>query len=242
MNSMTGQKYSQIEPGQYEGRNATRTIRILLADDHPVMRIGVSNLLQKDSALEIAGEANDADEAIAKALELKPDILLLDLNMVSVEGLEALHTAIFSAYDAKIIVLTSAITPAEVMKVMELGIRGLVPKDALTDQIIPAIRSVAVGHYWVDGRRALQLPEVLRALGREAESSEPTSYGLTPRELEVVRCIVEGSSNRNIARQFQLSEETVKRHLSNIFDKTGVSTRLELALFALKHQLVASKQ
>jgi two-component system nitrate/nitrite response regulator NarL len=239
---MTGHKYSNIEPGQYEGRNGTRVISILLADDHPVMRIGVSNLLQKDLTLEVAGEANDSDEVVAKTLALDPDILLLDLNMLNVEGLETLQAALINISDVKIILLTTTIAPPEMMKALESGIRGLVPKDELTDQMIPAIRSVAAGHYWVDGRRILHLPEALRALAHEAESLEPANFGLTPRELEVVQCIVEGSSNRNIARQFQLSEETVKRHLSNIFDKTGVSTRLELALFALKHQLVASRQ
>src|ERR1700760_1159728 len=116
---MTGQRYSPIVPGQYVGRNGTRAIRILLADDHPVMRIGVSNLLQRDVALEVAGEANDADEAVAKALDLEPDILLLDLNMLTLPGLEAVHTALISSFEIKIILLTTTISVAEMIDVLE---------------------------------------------------------------------------------------------------------------------------
>jgi len=202
------------------------------------MRIGVGNLLQRDTSLEITGEANTREEAIAKAIELEPDILLLDVNMLQLQGLEAMHTALADVSGSKIILLTATISVADMMKILEAGVRGIVPEDSLTDQLIPAIRGVAAGHYWIEGRRALELPDALNGLTQEITPPEATNFGLTPRELEVVRCIVEGCSNRDIAQQFQLSEETVKRHLSNVFDKTGVSTRLELALFAIQHQLV----
>lgn len=206
------------------------------------MRIGVGNLLQKDTALEIVGEAANREEAAARALELEPDVLLLDLNMLTLPGLETLQAALPEALEVKIILLTSVISVEETVKALELGAHAIVPEDALTDQLIPAIRSAAAGHYWVGGRRALKLPDVLRGLTEDADPPEAVNYGLTPRELEVVRCIVEGRSNRDIAQHFQLSEETVKRHLSNIFDKTGVSTRLELALFAIQHQLAAANR
>jgi DNA-binding NarL/FixJ family response regulator len=102
-----------------------------------------------------------------------------------------------------------------------------------------AIRTVFAGDYWIGGKRVINLVSALHDLMQQAAVPQRKTYGLTPREMEVVGCIVEGCSNRDIAKQFSLSEETVKRHLSNIFDKTGVSTRLELALFAIAHQLIA---
>ena len=110
--------------------------------------------------------------------------------------------------------------------------------DALADHLTTAIRAVSTGDYWIGGKRVVNLVGALHELMQQAAVPERKTYGLTPRELEVVGCIVEGCSNRDIAKQFTLSEETVKRHLSNIFDKTGVSTRLELALFAIAHKLV----
>jgi DNA-binding NarL/FixJ family response regulator len=109
----------------------------------------------------------------------------------------------------------------------------------LADHLTTAIRAVSSGDYWIGGKRVVNLVGALHELMQQAAVPERKTYGLTPRELEVVGCIVEGCSNRDIAKQFSISEETVKRHLSNIFDKTGVSTRLELALFAIAHQLVA---
>jgi two-component system, NarL family, nitrate/nitrite response regulator NarL len=193
-------------------------IRIVIADDHPVVRIGVKNMLQSDSGLEVLGEASDGDEAITATLELLPDILLLDLQMPRLPGLEAMRA---------------------IIEALQIGARGIVLKDALADHLTTAIRAVSSGDYWIGGKRVVNLVGALHELMQQAAVPERKTYGLTPRELEVVGCIVEGCSNRDIAKQFSISEETVKRHLSNIFDKTGVSTRLELALFAIAHQLVA---
>ena len=125
------------------------------------------------------------------------------------------------------------------IEALQIGARGIVLKDALADHLTTAIRAVSSGDYWIGGKRVVNLVGALHELMQQAAVPERKTYGLTPRELEVVGCIVEGCSNRDIAKQFSISEETVKRHLSNIFDKTGVSTRLELALFAIAHQLVA---
>lgn len=138
----------------------------------------------------------------------------------------------------KILLLTSTITTQQVIEALQIGARGIVLKDALVDHLTTAIRSVVGGDYWIGGKRVVNLVGALHELMQQAAVPERKTYGLTPRELEVVGCIVEGCSNRDVAKQFAISEETVKRHLSNIFDKTGVSTRLELALFAIAHQLV----
>lgn len=215
-----------------------RTIRIVIADDHPVVRIGVRNMLTQHDGFEVVGEANDGDEAITQTLELEPDILLLDVQMPKLPGLEAMRAIMNGTATVKILLLTSTITTQQVIEALQIGARGIVLKDALANHLQTAIKTVSAGDYWIGGKRVVNLVTALHELMEKAAVPQHKTYGLTPRELEVVGCIVEGCSNRDIAKQFNLSEETVKRHLSNIFDKTGVSTRLELALFAIAHHLV----
>jgi DNA-binding NarL/FixJ family response regulator len=215
-----------------------RNIRIVLADDHPVVRIGVRNMLQEADGFEVVGDASDGDEAITQTLELTPDILLLDVQMPRLPGLEAMRAIMSGSSTAKILLLTSTITTQQIIEALHIGARGIVLKDALASHLHAAIRTVYGGDYWIGGKRVVNLVSALHDLMLQAAPPPHKTYGLTPREFDVVGCIVEGCSNRDIAKQFTLSEETVKRHLSNIFDKTGVSTRLELALFAIAHHLV----
>jgi DNA-binding NarL/FixJ family response regulator len=215
-----------------------RPIRIVLADDHPVVRIGVKNMLVENDGFDVVGEAADGDEAITQTLELQPDILLLDVQMPRLPGLEAMRAIMNGTATVKILLLTSTITTQQIIEALHIGARGIVLKDALANHLQAAIRTVYGGDYWIGGKRVVNLVSALHDLMQQAAIPQHKTYGLTPRELEVVGSIVEGCSNRDIAKQFNLSEETVKRHLSNIFDKTGVSTRLELALFAIAHQLV----
>lgn len=223
-------------PSAVEHRNGS--IRILLADDHPVVRIGVRNMLRAEGHFDVVGEASDGDEAITQTLDLLPDILLLDLSMPRMPGLEAMRAIMSGSPRVKILLLTATISTQQIIEALQIGARGIVTKDALIDQLTNAIDAVMQGDYWINGQRVVNLVGALHDLMQKAQVPERKTYGLTPRELEVVGCIVEGCSNRDIAKQFAISEETVKRHLSNIFDKTGVSTRLELALFAIAHQLV----
>ncbi|WP_058188960.1 response regulator [Terracidiphilus gabretensis] len=219
-----------------------RTIRIVIADDHPVVRIGVRNMLADANGFDVAGEAGDGDEAITQTLELQPDILLLDLLMPRLPGLEAMRAIMSGSPTVKILLLTSTITTQQIIEALHIGARGIVLKDSLVQDLHTSIRTVVSGDYWIGGKRVANLVTALHELMQKAEVQPRKTYGLTPREMEVVGAIVEGCTNRDIARSFGLSEETVKRHLSNIFDKTGVSTRLELALFAIAHQLVAATQ
>jgi len=215
-----------------------RVIRIVLADDHPVVRIGVRNMLSENPGFDVVGEASDGDEAITQTLELEPDILLLDVMMPRLPGIEAMRAIMNGTPTVKIILLTSTISTQQIIEALQIGARGIVLKDAVADHLQTAVRTVIAGDYWIGGKRVVNLVTALHTLMQQAIVPQRKTYGLTPRELEVVGCIVEGCSNRDIAKQFTLSEETVKRHLSNIFDKTGVSTRLELALFSIAHQLV----
>jgi DNA-binding NarL/FixJ family response regulator len=214
-------------------------IRIVVADDHPVVRFGVRNMLQSEPGFEVVGEAEDGDDAITQTLELEPDILLLDLLMPRLPGLEAMRAIMTKSPRVKIVLLTSTITPQQIIEALQIGARGIVLKDSVVGDLGNALRAVLGGDYWIGGERVANLVKALQELmAKAAAVPERKTYGLTPRELEVVTCIVEGCSNRDIAKQFSISEETVKRHLSNVFDKTGVSTRLELALFSIAHKLV----
>jgi len=214
-------------------------IRIVVADDHPVVRFGVRNMLQNEPGFDVVGEAEDGDDAITQTLELEPDILLLDLAMPRLPGLEAMRAIMAKSPRVKIVLLTSTISVQQIIEALQIGARGIVLKDSVVGDLGQALRAVTSGDYWIGGERVVNLLKALQELQAQAAAvPERKTYGLTPRELEVVSCIVEGCSNRDIAKQFTISEETVKRHLSNVFDKTGVSTRLELALFAIAHKLV----
>jgi two-component system nitrate/nitrite response regulator NarL len=214
-------------------------IRIVIADDHPVVRFGVKNMLEDEPGFEVVGDAEDGDTAITQTIELEPDILLLDLQMPRLPGLEALRAIMSKSPRVKIIMLTSTISTQQVIEALQIGARGILLKDAVAGDLSKSLRAVLSGDYWIGGERVANLLTALNALMKQASTvPERKTYGLTPRELEVVTCIVEGCSNKDVAKQFTISEETVKRHLSNIFDKTGVSTRLELALFAIAHKLV----
>ncbi|MDQ2835520.1 MAG: response regulator transcription factor [Acidobacteriota bacterium] len=215
------------------------SIRIVVADDHPVVRFGVKNMLESEHGFEVVGEAEDGDTAITQTLELEPDILLLDLQMPRLPGLEALRAIMNKSPRVKIIMLTSTISTQQIIEALQIGARGIVLKDTAVGDLSRSMRAVLSGDYWIGGERVANLVRALNDLMKQAAAvPERKTYGLTPREIEVVTCIVEGCSNKDVAKQFTISEETVKRHLSNIFDKTGVSTRLELALFAIAHKLV----
>jgi len=219
--------------------NAVAPIRVVVADDHPVVRFGVKNMLESEPGFEVVGEAEDGDIAITETLELEPDILLLDVQMPRLPGLEALRAIMSKSPRVKIIMLTSTISTQQIIEALQIGARGIVLKDAVAGDLSKSMRAVLSGDYWIGGERVVNLVAALNELMKQAAAApEKKTYGLTPRELEVVTCIVEGCSNKDVAKQFAISEETVKRHLSNIFDKTGVSTRLELALFAIAHKLV----
>jgi DNA-binding NarL/FixJ family response regulator len=223
-----------------EPTSPATTIRVVVADDHPVVRYGVKNMLMQEPGFEVVGEAEDGDVAITQTLELEPDILLLDLSMPRLPGLEAMRAIMAKSPRVKIILLTATISTQQIIEALQIGARGILLKESVAGDLSKSLRAVLSGDYWIGGERVANLLQALRALMAEAAVvPERKTYGLTPRELEVVTCIVEGCSNRDIAKQFSISEETVKRHLSNIFDKTGVSTRLELALFSIAHKLVA---
>jgi two-component system, NarL family, nitrate/nitrite response regulator NarL len=218
---------------------AATPIRVLIADDHPVVRIGLRNMLQADPNIKLVAEAKDGVEALHMVRTLHPDILLLDLAMPKMQGLEALRELTGDNNgDTRVIVLTGQIDKRQILEALQLGARGVVLKDAVVAHLSACIRAVLQGQYWLEGRPVQNLVQVLRDLTAQTAPPPRKTFGLTARELEVVALITEGSTNKHIAETFGISEETVKRHLTNIFNKIGVGNRLELALFALNHSLL----
>ncbi|MBZ5565007.1 MAG: response regulator transcription factor [Acidobacteriia bacterium] len=220
---------------------ASQVIRILIADDHPIFREGLRNLLRTNPGFAVVGEAADGDLTVKLARQLKPDILLLDLAMPLRSGIETLRELAAASSTVRSIVLAAAIEPAQVVEALQLGARGIVLKDSAPQLLIKSIRAVVAGQYWVGHESVSNLVNVLRQfVPRQVEAERKKTFGLTPRELEIVAVIVAGYTNKEVAQKFSISEDTVKRHLTNIFDKLGVSNRLELALFALKNSLVGN--
>ncbi len=174
------------------------------------------------------------------ARQLKPDIMLLDLAMPRMPGLEALRemsTGPASNPSASFL-LTAAAEKKQIVEALQLGARGVVLKDSATQLLLKSIHTVMSGEYWVGRESVSNLVQYLRNLVQSSgEEAKQKKFGLTPRELEIVSAVVAGYSNKEIAEYFKISEDTVKHHLSNIFDKLGVSTRLELALFAVNQAL-----
>jgi two-component system, NarL family, nitrate/nitrite response regulator NarL len=210
-------------------------IRILIADDHPVFRQGLLSIFRNEPEFTIVGEATDGRQALDLAKTLNPDILLLDMIMPQLAGLDTLRELANTATPVRTIVLTASIEKEQVAQALQLGARGILLKDAPTEILLMGIRTVMHGQFWVGEKKVTDLVQILRTY---MPTTVKKTFGLTARELEVVSEIVSGFTNREIAEKFSISEQTVKHHLRNIFDKLGVSNRLELALFAINHQLV----
>ena len=211
-------------------------IRIVIADDHPLFREGLRTLLESDTRFVVVGEAGDASEAVQSVRLHTPDVLLLDLAMPEASGLEALRLLTVDPPPTRAIVLTAAIGRMETVQAVQLGARGVVLKADASGVLFESIAAVVAGHFWLGSQ---QLPDQEAALKKSLSpmADAGRDFDLSPREKEIVVALADGLTNRDIAERFGLSEITVKHHLRSIFDKCGVSNRLELALFALRRGL-----
>jgi two-component system nitrate/nitrite response regulator NarL len=212
-------------------------IRILIADDHAIFRDGLRRLLEAEPNLCVVGEAADGAEAVALVVQLRPDILLLDLAMPRVPGMEVLRELAAAKHPVRTILLAATVERPQILEALQLGARGIVFKESATQVLLKSITAVMAGSYWVGRESVPDLKELV--LDSAAPEMPSGRYGLTRREMQMVAAIVEGSSNREIAQKFNVREDTVKHHLTSIFSKLEVATRLELALFAIEHRLVS---
>ncbi|WP_314172960.1 response regulator transcription factor [Streptomyces winkii] len=210
-------------------------IRVLIVDDHQVVRRGLRTFLEIQDDIEVVGEAADGDEGVARAQELGPDIVLMDVKMPGTDGIEALRELRRLQNPARVLVVTSFTEQRTVVPALRAGAAGYVYKDVDPDALAGAIRSIYAGH-------VLLQPEVAGALlSDEAGGGGSASAGrgsvLTEREREVLELIADGRSNREIARELVLSEKTVKTHVSNILMKLDLADRTQAALWAVRHGL-----
>jgi two-component system nitrate/nitrite response regulator NarL len=216
----------------------TSPIRVVIAEEHPVYRRTVRRSAESQPGLLIVGEASDAQGAVQLIRQIEPDILLADLGLS--RGFES-HAAIRFASavsPARIVVTVNAIERSQVVEAFRLGAEGVVLRTSPPQVVLQKIRSAMAGECWLERENVEILVEAFRELLCQSNgATSQKDYGLTRRELDIITKIVSGRSNRQVGEDFSISERTVKHHLTNIFGKIGVSSRLQLALFAVSHQI-----
>lgn len=209
------------------------SIRVLVADDHSVVRNGLRTFLGLNSELEIVGEASNGEEAVQLARELKPDVVLMDLKMPRMDGIEATTIIRRELPDTEVIALTSILDDASVVGAVRAGAIGYLLKDTEADELCRAILAAAAGQVQLS-------PQAAQRLVREVRAPEAPE-SLSERETDVLRLLAQGCSNKEIAHSLNLSEKTVKTHVSNILSKLGVPSRTQAALYAVRVGLASPK-
>jgi len=216
-------------------------ITIVIADDHPTFSDGLRRLLEVEPDLKVIGQSSDVADAVNCVFKLKPDILLLDLKMPSHPNAEVSHrggldaAVRVSGSMTKTILFAAEVETQEIVEAIELGVHGVLLKSAATELLIESIRAVMSGACWEVTKAVPSFHSLLR---KTQEELNKRKFGLTPRQLEVASAVVRHSMpNKDIAQFFRIAEDTVKHHITDVFNKLGVSTRLELDHFAREHKL-----
>jgi two-component system, NarL family, nitrate/nitrite response regulator NarL len=233
------------------GALAGRSARIVVADDEALFRSCLRQLLavppsvlrdvygvEVGTGFEVVGEAGSGAETVQVVRSVHPDLLLLDLQMPRMSGLEALCDLAAGHATPPTILLAGALERTHLLNAVRLGVRGLVLKESTTELLFEAIMCVLAGHYWLGPTLVTDLMEGVRPLIQPAPAAAPGGAPLTRREREVIARVVAGCANKDIAREFSVCEETVKHHLTRIFDKVGAANRVELAMLARAYGLV----
>jgi NarL family two-component system response regulator LiaR len=215
-------------------------IKVLIVDDHQVVRQGLRTFLELNDDIEVLGEAADGQEAVELTAQLKPDIVLMDLVMPRLDGIAATTKIKSLGTGAKVIAITSFTEDDKVFPAIQAGASSYLLKDVSPDALVDAIRAAHRGE-------ARLHPEVMRKLmaqvaAQPASSKQVSGPQLTERELEVIRLVAQGCSNREIAETLVISEKTAKAHISNILGKLGLDDRTQMAVYAIKHGLVSPDQ
>ncbi len=219
----------------------TSPIKVLLVDDHAVVRAGLVMLLQSQKHLKVIGQTGDTIEALKIAADAQPDVILLDVILGSDDGLELLPKLRKAAHNARILILTGTQNPEVYQRAVRLGAMGLVNKETAAEVLLKAIEKINAGEVWFD---RMVMGDVLTEMtrGRDNKKADPEAAKitkLTEREREIIVLIAEGLKNKQIAERMFISETTVRHHLTSVFNKLGVADRLELMIYAFRHKLVA---
>ena len=212
--------------------STTTNIRILIADDHPVVREGLQGLLSLKPDFEVIGTAEDGEEAVLQANLLKPDVILMDLEMPRKNGLEAIKEIKANQPEIKILVLTSFTEDKKIFAALDAGALGCLLKDSSPQELIRAIRDVHQGQLTLH-------PTVARKMLHEKEKPESPDSLLTDREIEVLQLVAQGLDNHEIADTLIVALPTVRSHVSNILNKLGLSNRTQAVLYALRHNIAS---
>lgn len=222
------------------GARATDRIRVLVCDDHAVFRRGLALVLEPEADIEVVGEAGDGREAVAMARELAPDVVLLDVRMPGMGGIEAARLLATDVCDAKVVMLTVSDTEDDLYEAVKAGAVGYLLKEVSIEEVAEAVRAVAAGQSLVTPSMATKLLSEFSALAHRVEGGRAARSGprLTGREVEVLGFLARGQSNRDIAEALFISENTVKNHVRNILEKLQLHSRTEAALYAVREQIV----
>jgi len=211
-------------------------IRVMIADDHAMVRQGLKTILELEEDITVISQASNGEEAVLRARELKPDVILMDINMPVLNGLQAIKMLKDEDSHCKIIVLTLHQDREYLFKTLQLGCEGYILKDAESSVLIEAIRRVYEEQTYIQPNMT---SELVREFNRVTliEQDRSITNNLTSREIEVLKLIAEGLINKEIAKDLYISEKTVKNHISNIFKKLGVNDRTQAAIYAFKHNI-----
>jgi len=219
------------------GKGPMEQIKIMIADDHTVVRDGLSAILSREEDFKVVGEASNGLEAVEKALLLKPDVVLMDLRMPQLDGVEAMRRIGAQDPGIKFLVLTTYDTDDYIFHAIEVGAKGYLLKDASREELFKAVRAVKRGESLIEPGIATKVLDRFAQLSRKAAESHDTD-GLSQREIEVLRLMAQGSANKEIASRLTISESTVKTHIANIFQKLGVNGRTEAVTQALHRGII----
>ncbi len=215
-----------------------RHTQILIATRHALFREGLRDLMECQEDFRVVGEAEDVAKAVHLSRLMKPDLLILDSDLLEMPGDELLSASSRLPGGILLVLLTDEIQPARIAAALQAGFSGVVSRDLPAETLFECLRAVSRGNVWA-GKEAVATREIaLKSLERARITKSPPGFGLTRRELEIVSSVVSGKTNKEISSLLGISEDTVKHHLSNIFDKVGVYNRLELALFSVHHGLL----
>ncbi|GAA5118376.1 response regulator transcription factor [Alloalcanivorax gelatiniphagus] len=220
----------------------TRAIRVVLADDHAVVRRGLAGLIESTDDLEVVAVAGDGSEAVDLVREHRPDVAVMDLQMPVLDGVEATRAIVAEQLGTEVLVLTSFSDHARIDAAVEAGAVGYLLKDAEPEALLDGIRAVARGESPLDPRAARRLLSRASGSGAVAAPGDEGSAGLSPREAEVLRLVVEGLLNKQIAQRLGITERTVKAHLTSAYQRIGVADRTQAALWAERHGLVTRRR